>query len=121
MNTYVEKVTSEITAARNLFDFVVLKDGRVLAINEYNAILYQNMADFWSGNVKARPHIDLTIPRIPRTKSYSVEFKRTSYVTFQIEAEDEDQAEDKAWNELRNGDYNHDDADWETNSIEVQE
>ena len=52
-------------------------------------------------------------------QSYSVEFKRTSYVTLHIEAESKDHAEELAWEELAAGEsYGiSDDADWSTESI----
>lgn len=51
-------------------------------------------------------------------KPYTVEFKRTSYVTFHIDAESADHAEELAWLELQTGDFDDDSADWETTSID---
>jgi hypothetical protein len=53
-------------------------------------------------------------------KPYTVEFKRTSYVTLYIDAESADHAEELAWQELQSGEsYGiSDDADWETTSID---
>ena len=47
-------------------------------------------------------------------KIYEVELRRTSYVTYTVQALDENQAEDEAWR-LLEGDYGADngDADWE--------
>ncbi len=54
---------------------------------------------------------------------YTVELKRTSYVTLQIEAESAEDAETKAWAELQAGESYGltDDADWNLESIEKQE
>lgn len=54
---------------------------------------------------------------------YTVELKRTSYVTLQIEADSPDEAENKAWAELQAGESYGitDDADWQLESIEQQE
>jgi hypothetical protein len=52
-------------------------------------------------------------------KTYQVELKRTSYINLSIEAEDADHAEELAWKELESGDYNHEDASWDIECIEV--
>ena len=54
---------------------------------------------------------------------YTVELKRTSYVTLQIEAATPEEAEEKAWIELQAGESYGltDDADWNLESIEKQE
>jgi len=50
-------------------------------------------------------------------KTYEVELRRTSYITFTVEAEDNDDALDKAWAEC--GDRpDSDDAVWDVESIE---
>jgi hypothetical protein len=51
-------------------------------------------------------------------KTYEVELRRTSYIVLTVEAESEDDAEGKAWKELEHGDYNHEDAQWDIESIE---
>ena len=51
---------------------------------------------------------------------YTVELKRTSYVTLQIEADTPEEAEAKAWREIETGDYDQG-ANWELESIEKQE
>lgn len=53
---------------------------------------------------------------------YSVELKRVSYVTLQIDAETPEKAEELAWDEiLKSGEsYWGDDADWTTESISEQ-
>jgi hypothetical protein len=50
-------------------------------------------------------------------KTYEVELKRTSYITLTVEADDRDDALDKAWAEC--GDRtDSDDAVWDVESIE---
>ena len=51
-------------------------------------------------------------------KIYEVELKRTSYVTYNVQALDENNAEDEAWRLLEE-DFGADngDADWEVNAI----
>lgn len=52
-------------------------------------------------------------------KTYSVEFKRTSFVTISVEAESADHAEELAWQELSQSESwgISGDADWQTESI----
>jgi hypothetical protein len=54
-----------------------------------------------------------------KMKTYQVELKRTSYVTFEIEARSEEDAEAFAWDRL-NGYYNED-ASWEIESTQEME
>lgn len=54
-------------------------------------------------------------------KNFTIEFKRTSYVTVTVEAADIDAAEDAAWLDLQTGDYDDRDADWQINSIDTEE
>jgi hypothetical protein len=53
-------------------------------------------------------------------KYFAVEIKRTSYFTIHIEAENKDQAEALAWEEVNSGEsYGiSGDANWECESIE---
>jgi len=52
-------------------------------------------------------------------KTYEVELKRTSYITLTVEANSEDEAEEKAWGEC-NDRPDSDDATWDIESIEEQ-
>ena len=54
-------------------------------------------------------------------KTYEVELQRTSYVTVIVEAESEDEAEDKAWEHLQTNMVNINDAQWDVQSIEEVE
>ena len=49
-------------------------------------------------------------------KTYEVELRRVSYITLTIEAEDKDDAEEKAWAECEEHDDKH--ATWDVASIE---
>jgi hypothetical protein len=49
-------------------------------------------------------------------RTFEVELRRTSYITLTVEAENEDDAEEKAWLEL--DEHAHADANWDVESIE---
>lgn len=51
-------------------------------------------------------------------KTFEVELRRTSYITVTVEAEDEDKAEELAWEELEAGRTDIWDAQWDIESIE---
>lgn len=51
-------------------------------------------------------------------KTYEVELRRTSYIIVTVEADDEKQAEDKAWAEMELGRPDSWDAHWDIESIE---
>lgn len=52
-------------------------------------------------------------------KTYEVELRRTSYIVLTVEAENPEQAEDKAWDELSTQvNFADDDASWDVESIE---
>ena len=55
-------------------------------------------------------------------KIYAVELKRTSYVTYRVEALDEGHAEDEAWQLMeRDGNADRGDADWGVESVTLYE
>jgi hypothetical protein len=51
-------------------------------------------------------------------KTYEVELRRTSYITITVEAENEDEAETKAWQEIESDRADINDANWDVESIE---
>ena len=54
-------------------------------------------------------------------KTYLVTLKRESYITYIVEAADQEEAEGKAWEELSTDDYHKkEDASWDLESIEEQ-
>lgn len=50
-------------------------------------------------------------------KTFQIEFKRTSYINLEIEAESQEEAEALAWEDIKE-DYYKEDGDWEIESIE---
>ena len=55
-------------------------------------------------------------------KTYQIELKRTSYVNITVEAESVEEAEQLAWDELQSdGSYGLTYADWEIESIELDQ
>ena len=50
-------------------------------------------------------------------KTYEVELRRISYVTVTVEADNEDDAEIKAWAEIESNDGNID-SSWDVESVE---
>jgi hypothetical protein len=54
-------------------------------------------------------------------KTYQIELKRVSYVNLTIEAETAEQAEEIAWLELDAHEHRDSDANWEIESIELDE
>ena len=54
-------------------------------------------------------------------KTFEVEFRRTSYIVIEVEAESRDEAEDKAWQELEflaTQPTHINDSTWDIESIE---
>lgn len=51
-------------------------------------------------------------------KKFEVEMQRTSYITITVEAENEDDAETKAWAVVEADNANINDAHWDVESIE---
>jgi hypothetical protein len=51
-------------------------------------------------------------------KTYEVELQRTSYITITVEAEDEDDAEKKAWQRIEQDCVNINDSHWYLESVE---
>lgn len=51
-------------------------------------------------------------------KKYEVEVRRTSYIIVTVEADDVEQAEERAWQRIEADNVNINDAAWELESIE---
>jgi hypothetical protein len=51
-------------------------------------------------------------------KTYSIELRRTSFITLTIEAESKDKAEQMAWDEIQSYEYHAAGADWEIGFID---
>jgi len=43
---YIDSVFTENTGGGSMVDFVQLKDGRILAVNDEYVVLYKSMSDF---------------------------------------------------------------------------
>ena len=54
-------------------------------------------------------------------KLYEVELKRMSFVTYRVEALDEDHAEEEAWKLLERDGSDNGNAQWELESVEEYE
>ena len=50
-------------------------------------------------------------------KTYEVELRRTSYITMTVDADNEDDAETKAWARVEADNVNINDAHWDVESI----
>lgn len=51
-------------------------------------------------------------------KTYEIVLRRDSYVTLIVDAENQDEAKQKAWAKVDNGYYDVDDSHWEVSTIE---
>jgi hypothetical protein len=56
---YIDKVETENTGGGSMVDFVILKDGRVLGINDEYVCLYASMDDFYAATPESKPCIEL--------------------------------------------------------------
>jgi hypothetical protein len=54
-------------------------------------------------------------------KTYQIELRRTSYINIEVEAENQDDAETLAWQELENHEHEDADANWDMESIELMD
>lgn len=51
-------------------------------------------------------------------KTYKVELRRTSFITFTVEAKNQEDAKDAAWLDLQTEDFDCDDSQWEIGFID---
>lgn len=56
---YIDCVETENTGGGTMVDFVILKDGRVLGINDECVCLYKSLDDFWEATSEVKPCIEL--------------------------------------------------------------
>ena len=59
MTAFIDKVTTYETGGNCPVDFITLKSGRVLGISDDCVVLYDDMEDFYSMELKSRQCIDL--------------------------------------------------------------
>jgi hypothetical protein len=51
-------------------------------------------------------------------KTYSVELRRTSFITLTVEAANQDEAKDAAWTEIESYEYHSANADWDIGFVD---
>lgn len=51
-------------------------------------------------------------------KTYEVELKRTTYIIVTVQADTEDEAEERAWHDLSENKNWAEDSDWQVESVE---
>jgi hypothetical protein len=59
MTTYIEKTSSENVGGGSMVDFIHLKDGRIIGLNDECAVLYDSMDDFWNCGSDAKPSFQI--------------------------------------------------------------
>jgi len=64
---YIDKLTFENVGGGSMVDFIHLKDGRIIGLNDECAVLYNNMQEFWDCSNEAKPCFE--IPPIKRMTS----------------------------------------------------
>jgi hypothetical protein len=61
---YIDKLSFENAGGGSMVDFIHLKDGRIIGINDECAVLYNNMEEFWECSSEAKPSFEF--PKIKR-------------------------------------------------------
>jgi hypothetical protein len=61
---YIDKLTFENVGGGSMVDFIHLKDGRIIGLNDECAVLYDSMDEFWECGSDAKPSFD--IPKLKR-------------------------------------------------------
>ena len=56
---YIAQITTENAGGGSMVDFIHLKDGRVIGINDEYAVLYNSMDEFWDATAQNKPTIEL--------------------------------------------------------------
>lgn len=56
---YIKQITTENAGGGSMVDFIHLKDGRVIGLNDEYAVLYANMEEFWDATAANKPTIEL--------------------------------------------------------------
>lgn len=55
---YIDKLTFENVGGGSMVDFIHLKDGRIIGLNDECAVLYNNMQEFWECGSEAKPSFE---------------------------------------------------------------
>jgi hypothetical protein len=61
---YIDKLTFENVGGGSMVDFIHLKDGRIIGLNDECAVLYGSMDEFWECGSDAKPSFE--IPKLKR-------------------------------------------------------
>jgi hypothetical protein len=56
---YIDKLTFENVGGGSMVDFIHLKDGRIIGLNDECAVLYNNMQEFWECGSDVKPSFDI--------------------------------------------------------------
>lgn len=56
---YIDKLTFENVGGGSMVDFIHLKDGRIIGLNDECAVLYGSMDEFWECGSDAKPSFDI--------------------------------------------------------------
>jgi hypothetical protein len=56
---YIAQITTENAGGGSMVDFIHLKDGRVIGLNDEYAVLYASMEEFWDATAANKPTIEL--------------------------------------------------------------
>lgn len=57
--TYIDQITCENAGGGSIVDFIHLKDGRIIALNDEYAVLYNSLDEFWDATPENRPCMEL--------------------------------------------------------------
>lgn len=60
---YIDQITTENAGGGSMVDFIHLKDGRVIGINDEYAVLYNSMEEFWDATAQNKPTIELRVEK----------------------------------------------------------
>jgi hypothetical protein len=61
---YIDKLTFENVGGGSMVDFIHLKDGRIIGLNDECAVLYNSMDEFWECGSDVKPSFE--IPKLKR-------------------------------------------------------
>jgi hypothetical protein len=92
MTTYIERTNTENTGGGSMVDFVILKDGRCIGISDEYLCVYPSYELFYECNSSDLPMLRFD-PPLGQKKKFKVMASFVSYATVEVEAKDEEQAE----------------------------
>jgi hypothetical protein len=92
MTTYIERTNTENTGGGCMVDFVILKDGRCIGISDECLVIYPSYDLFYECESADLPILRFD-PPLGQKKKFKVMASFVSYATAEVEAKDEEQAE----------------------------